>query len=86
MALNIKNRDAHRLARELARVRGSTITEAVTEALREALNKAIVRKATAYDVLAEEMDAIALHCASLSVVDRRSAEEILGYDEKGLPS
>jgi antitoxin VapB len=32
-----------------------------------------------------ELDAIALHCASLPVLDSRPAEEILGYDELGLP-
>jgi antitoxin VapB len=36
--------------------------------------------------LAEELDEIALHCASLPVLDSRDAEEILGYDEQGLPS
>ena len=34
----------------------------------------------------EELDEIALHCASLPVLDSRDAEDILGYDERGLPS
>ena len=35
--------------------------------------------------LADELDEIALHCARLPVRDPRSADEILGYDEHGLP-
>jgi hypothetical protein len=35
--------------------------------------------------LVDELDAIALHCASLPVLDARTADEILGYDERGLP-
>lgn len=31
------------------------------------------------------MDAIARHCGSLPDLDHRSADEILGYDEHGLP-
>jgi len=32
-----------------------------------------------------ELDEIALHCAGLQVRDPRTPEEILGYDERGLP-
>ena len=35
--------------------------------------------------LADELDRIALHCASLPRLDTRSSEEILGYDKNGLP-
>ncbi len=33
----------------------------------------------------EELEDIANRCAGLPVVDVRSADEILGYDEHGLP-
>ena len=36
--------------------------------------------------LAERLLAIARHCASLPDIDTRSPDEILGYDEHGLPS
>ena len=36
--------------------------------------------------LVDEINAIADHCSSLPVLDDRSPEEILGYDEIGLPS
>jgi antitoxin VapB len=35
--------------------------------------------------LADELEAIAEHCANLPVLDPRSADEILGYNEHGLP-
>lgn len=35
--------------------------------------------------LADELEEIAEHCASLPVLDGRRAEEILGYDEAGVP-
>ena len=35
--------------------------------------------------LADELDEIARRCASLPVIDDRSPEEILGYDENGVP-
>jgi hypothetical protein len=31
------------------------------------------------------MRAIALHCASLPVLDHRTPDEIIGYDENGIP-
>lgn len=34
--------------------------------------------------LADELDRIALRCARLPVRDRRSGDDILGYDEDGL--
>ena len=36
--------------------------------------------------LADKLDRIALDCASLPAIDNRSADDILGYDEYGLPS
>lgn len=35
--------------------------------------------------LCAELDEIARHCASLPVVDDREPDDILGYDEHGLP-
>ena len=34
--------------------------------------------------LAERLDAIALHCASLPDHDTRTPDEIIGYDDKGM--
>ena len=83
MALNIRNRTAEELAETLVRLTGETKTEAVTKALRDRLER--IRRQRSGRSLAEELDDIALHCASLPVLDNRRADEILGYDESGLP-
>jgi antitoxin VapB len=83
MPLNIRNKQAEELAGALAKLTGETKTEAVTVALRERLQR--MRRARAKRRLADELDEIALHCSALPVRDGRSAEEIIGYDENGLP-
>jgi antitoxin VapB len=83
MALKIPNAEAERLATELAHMTGETRTEAVTTALRESLER--VRRQRSRQRLADELEAIAEHCASLPVLDPGTSDEILGYDDKGLP-
>ena len=83
MALNIRNSEAEQLAAELARQTGETKTEAVIKALRDRLIR--VRRERHKRRLADELEEIAEHCAGLPVLDSRKAEEILGYDEVGLP-
>jgi len=83
MPLNIRNPETERLAETLAKITGETKTQAVTQALRERLAR--VRRERAGRRLADELDQIARHCARLPVLDARPAEEILGYDEQGLP-
>lgn len=81
--LNIKDPEADRLARELADATGETITAAVTSAVRERLVRVTGRKTGRG--LADELGAIAMRCAALPVQDTRPEEEILGYDDTGLP-
>ncbi len=83
MALNIRNTETDRLATELARLTGQTKTEAVTEALRSHLERR--RREQSGRTLADELNEIGRRCAKLPVRDGRSADEILGYDENGLP-
>ncbi len=84
MPLNIRNEQTEQLASALAKLTGETKTEAVTQALRERLER--VRRARARKRLADELDEIALHCSARPLRDPRSADEILGYDDNGLPS
>jgi antitoxin VapB len=84
MALNIRNPEAERLATELARATGESKTDAVTKALRDRLVR--VRLERTKRRLADELEEIAEHCASLPVIDGRCTDEILGYDDSGLPS
>lgn len=85
MALNIKNEEAHRLAQELAKSTGKSITQVVTDALREAYDKSHRRRAAEIEDIVSQLDAIAEHYAQLRRLDHRPADEILGYDENGLP-
>jgi antitoxin VapB len=82
MALHIRNLEAETLAAELARQTGETKTEAVIKALRDRLSR--VRREHSKRSLADELEEIAKHCASLPILDARPADEILGYDENGL--
>ena len=84
MTLNIRNRTTEELAATLARLTGETKTQAVTTALRDRLER--IRRRRIGRGLADELDEIALHCASLPILDERVAEDILGYDERGLPA
>ena len=83
MALNIRNSETERLAAELARRTGETKTEAVTKALRERLVR--LRRERGKRRLADELNEIALRFAGLPVLDPRTPDEILGYDDGGLP-
>jgi antitoxin VapB len=83
MALNIRNIEAERLADELARETGETKTDAVIKALRDRLTR--LRRERGGRRLADELNEIAVHCAALPVRDAREADDILGYDDRGLP-
>jgi len=82
MALSIKDPEADRLAREVAKATGETLTAAVVQSLRERLAR--VRRVRGRP-LREELLAIGRRCARLSVRDQRSDDEIVGYDDRGLP-
>ncbi|MGH6959189.1 MAG: type II toxin-antitoxin system VapB family antitoxin [Dongiaceae bacterium] len=83
MPLSIKDPETDRLARDLARETGETITVATRKALQERLLRERGRKRT--KGRKERLVEISFHCASLPDLDMRSADEILGYDEHGLP-
>ena len=85
MSLNIKDREAHRLASELARRNGETLTAAVLIALRERLERQ-KREAGKEDRL-EWLRRITAETAKI-MDDGRSSKEIMDelYDEEtGLP-
>jgi antitoxin VapB len=82
MALSIKNPEADRLAREIAAATGESLTQAVVGSLR--LRLQTVPRRGPDSALLTELNRIAKHCASLRK-DFRTPDEIIGYDEKGLP-
>lgn len=83
MALSIKHPEAEKLARVLANKTGESITETIIRALRERLIREEGRSMTAQ--LKDELFEISKRCASLPDLDKRSPDEILGYDQHGLP-
>lgn len=58
--------------------------QVVATALHDRLER--TRRRNADRSLADALDDIALHCASLPVLDDRAAEDHLGCDERGLPA
>lgn len=83
MPLNIKDAETHTLAKKIASLTGESLTKTVKQALEARLEQLEILKGKTSRV--EELNRIALQCAKLPRLDRRSAEEIIGYDEKGLP-
>ena len=83
MPLNINDDETHALAKRLASLTGESLTQAIKRAIEQRL--AQVETSRGAIRLADELDHIALHCANLPRLDRRSAEQIIGYDERGLP-
>ena len=84
MALNIRNPEANRLATELAALAGESKTDAVIKALGDRLE--LVRRERTGRSMADDLMEIGRHCASLPVYDTRTEDEILGYDEFGVPT
>ena len=83
MALNIKDPGADQLARRLAALTGESITLAVKTAVRQRIEREERERDKA---TVEELLAIARRIAEAPNRDDRTDDEILGYDERGLPS
>ncbi len=83
MALSIKDEETDRLARELAKVTGESLTESIRHALAEQLKR--VKRGHRRQPLADRLVEIGKRCAALRVEDELSADEIIGYDDRGLP-
>jgi antitoxin VapB len=82
--MSIKSSEAEELARKLASATGETLTGAIVSALREKLERIESRRQPA--ILADQLNEIARRAAALPVLDPRTPEEIVGYDENGLPA
>lgn len=85
MNLNIDDPEAAEMVSTLAALTSETVEEAVITALRERLlrlNEDALESAATLEHVME----VVHHCAALPELDPRTAEEIIGYDENGLPS
>jgi antitoxin VapB len=93
MALSIKNREFEETARELARVTGKSITEAALEGLRRELERqkairvASLRTTSEFEERMEAIRKIQADYAALPTTGSTlTDDEVLGYDEFGIPS
>jgi antitoxin VapB len=84
MVLSIKDRETDRLARQLARLTGESITDSVKTALRDRLQQEQRRRGKHID--RARIARIVADIAALPVNDDRCPDELLGYDEFGLPT
>ncbi|TAA51733.1 type II toxin-antitoxin system VapB family antitoxin [Shinella sp. JR1-6] len=85
MSLNIKNPATVALADELARRQGITKTAAIHQALNERLHR-LGHGGVAQDRLLGELRAISERVARLPELDTRTDEEIISFDEHGIPN
>lgn len=83
MTLNIKDPETDRLARNLAKITGESLTEAINKALCARLEKEMRRRSKLIDRV--RVDEIVKRIASRPILDDRSPDEIIGYDDYGLP-
>ena len=82
MPLSIKNPEADRLARDLAKVTGESLTDAVTNALRERLER---ERGDRPEDVVRRVRRLVDEVTALPVLDARPPEDIVGFDEHGLP-
>ena len=85
MGLSIKNDETEQLVRELARRKGIGVTSAIDLAVRNELAITPPLKKDPATLL-EAVRKIQERVAKLPILDDRSADEILGYDDNGLPN
>jgi antitoxin VapB len=83
MPLSIKNENTERLARQVADETGESITEAIQKSLEERWER--LRERRRGRVLTRQIEDILRRVDDLPTLDDRSPDEILGYDEHGLP-
>ncbi len=82
MAINIKNAEVEFAVRKLADCMGVDLTHAIGSAV----NHELGRIDSARSSRLSRMRAIADRVSELPVLDYRTSDEILGYDDAGLPN
>ena len=85
MALSLKDQETDSLARQVANLTGESLTEAVRGALRLRLRDEQLKRGK-QPWNDDAIDAIIARFKALPVLDDRPDNEILGYDDNGLPS
>jgi antitoxin VapB len=83
MPLSIKNETTERLARQVANETGESLTEAIQKSLEERLER--LRREHKSHILAGQIEDLLRRVDALPTLDSRPEDEILGYDENGIP-
>jgi antitoxin VapB len=83
MPLSIKNEATERLARRVADETGETLTEAIQKSLEERWDR--LKRRQKSHLLAAQIEDLLGRVDMLDNLDSRPANEILGYDENGIP-
>jgi len=83
MPLSIKSYETERLAREIAARTGESLTGAIQTALQERLER--LSRPQQNRNVTNQLREILRRVDRLPVLDSRSPDEIVGYDENGLP-
>jgi len=83
MALHIQDPETDRLARELSAATGETISQVVNTALRERQKSISLERSRTKDEIIARIEAITDRLAKLQVLDNRTPDEIIGYNERG---
>ena len=83
MALSIKNDSTERLARQVANETGESLTEAIQRALEERWRR--LKNERRNRVLRGQIEDLLRRVDELPTLDSRNEDQILGYDEHGMP-
>lgn len=79
--LNIKDADVYRMVREIADQTGQTLTDVVRRAVKREHDR--VQRIKPDPIRIDKINEIVDHYAKLPVLDNRTDDEIVGYDESG---
>jgi antitoxin VapB len=83
MPLSIKNDATERLARQVADETGESLTQAIQKALEERWERLKSKRRSR--VLNSQIEDLLRRVDVLPTLDSRPEDEILGYDEHGMP-
>lgn len=83
MAISIKSIETEHLAREIAAKTGESLTGAIQKALEERMER--LKNNRRNQALAMQLDDILRRVDEMPDLDSRTPDEIIGYDENGLP-
>ena len=78
-----RTNETERLARQVAQETGESLTEAIQKALQERWERLKARRRS--QVLAGQVEDLLRRVDALPTLDSRPDDEILGYDEHGMP-